>query len=191
MASRGRWQSDATLIRACRAGDQSAWGRLIERYRRLVYSVPVAYRLAPADADEIFQRVALKLFENLARLRRAESLPAWLSVTTRRECKAFVRAGGRWEALEDANPRDLSEDPPDVAAALDAVHSEHALSLAFERLDESCRRLLSALYLEDPAPSYEQISSRLGRPVGSLGPTRARCLAKLRKLFLGMGGEAP
>lgn len=182
-------KDDGSLVRACRRGDSSAWELLIRRYQRLIYSVPVAYRIPAEHADEVFQRVVVKLFEKLDQLKRAESLPAWLMTTTRRECQAFVKGQRRWVAEEQA--AEPAEDPPDVAQSLDAVRTEHLLALALERLDETCHRLLSSLYLEDPAPSYQQIGERLGRPVGSLGPTRTRCLNKLRKLFLELGGEEP
>jgi len=149
------YKDDGSLVRACRRGDSSAWEVLIRRYQRLIYSVPVAYRIPAEHADEIFQRVAVKLFEKLDQLKRAESLPAWLMTTTRRECRAFVSVQRRWVAQEQAP--DPTEEPPDVVRALDAVASEHVLARALERLDETCRRLLGALYLEDPAPSYEHI----------------------------------
>jgi len=191
LSPRKRWTDDSALIRACRKGDGSAWETLIGRYRRLIFSVPVAYRFPPDDAEEIFQRVAVKLFEHLDRLRKAEGLASWLVVTTRRECHAFRRRARRWDPIEEADPATLAEEPEDVVKALDAVQSEHTLTLAFERMDETCRSLLAALYVEDPTPSYVDIGKRLGRSVGSLGPTRARCLKKLQKLFLDLGGERP
>ena len=185
-----RWKEDADLVRACLDGSQEGWDELLRRYRRLIYSIPVAYRLPPDQADEVFQRVALKLFENLDTLRSHASLPSWLSITTRRECWALSRE--RWREREADDDLDrIPVDPPDLADALDAVDREHALALAFERLDDPCRTLLTALYLEDPAPSYRQLAERLGRPVGSLGPTRQRCLGKLQRLFLRAGGSTP
>ena len=191
MSSRKRWADDRALIGDCRKGDESAWETLIRRYQRLIYSIPVAYGFASADADEIFQRVAVKLFENLGRVRKVEALSSWLVVTTRRECQAFRRGAGRWSSLDEVDPHSMSEEPPDVAGALHALAAEHSLALAFVRLDESCRVLLAALYLEDPTPSYREIGRRLDRSVGSLGPTRARCLNKLQKLFVQEGGEKP
>lgn len=182
-ASRDRWPDDASLVSACRDGDTSAWEALIQRYRRLVYSVPVAYRLAPDQADDVFQRVALKLFENLSRIRNVEGLASWLVVTTRRECRALRRGEGRFRSIEDEEVGDIEDDSKGVGAALEEVEREHAVALALESMGEPCRGLLHALYVEDPTPSYEEIGRRLGRPVGSLGPTRSRCLAKLQKLY--------
>ena len=182
---------DDKLVRACRLGDESAWEALILRYRRLIYSVPVTYKIAAPDADEIFQRVAVKLFENLAKLRDAGALPAWLVVTTRRECQAFLRKGRNWDSIEDETGPELSEDAPEIVESIHRVECEHTLALAFARLDEVCARLLHALYREEPTPPYQEISQRLDRPIGSLGPTRSRCLRKLNRLYLGLGGAEP
>ena len=190
MASVKRWATDHALIQACKRGDPAAWEQLIRRYRRLIYSIPVAYRLRDDGADEIFQRVSVKLFEHLARVRRSESLPAWIAVTTRRACQAYRRESYRLEPVNEEQPQAV-EDPPDVAEAMFQASCEHALLLAFERLGSACRDLLSALYREEPRPSYQEIARRLDRPIGSLGPTRTRCLEKLRTFYLKMGGEQP
>ena len=182
---------DGALVRACQRGDENAWEALIRRYRRLIYSIPVAYRLKPEQADDVFQTVALRLLEHLHRLRRKESIASWIAVTTRRECLALLRGARRWSGVEEGTLESISEDPPDVAEILHAVECERALTLAFERLGEPCRSLLSALYIEEPTPDYQEISRRLGRPIGSLGPTRARCLAKLQSLYSQSGGKKP
>lgn len=191
MSTADRHPDDAALVAACRRGDPGAWEALILRYRRLVYSIPAAYRLERADADEIFQRVALKWFEHLPRLRDASALPAWLVVTTRRECTALLATRRRFTSIDEDGAPEPGVEPPDVVEEVAAVAREHALELAFERLGEPCRGLLTALYVEEPRPSYGEIGRRLGRPIGSLGPTRSRCLEKLRVLYLESGGEAP
>jgi RNA polymerase sigma factor (sigma-70 family) len=184
-------RDDDALIRACRAGDEHAWKMLVERYRRLIHSVlVVAYRLPEPEAEEVFQRVVVKLFENIGRLKSSGSLPAWLITVTRNECRRYLRLARRWSQPNDENePHEPQDDPPDVVGALHTIDCEHRLALAFERLDEPSRTLLSALYLEEPAPSYTEIAMRLGRPIGSLGPTRARCLKKLRRIYLELGGR--
>ncbi len=180
---------DAALVRACLAGDGRAWEALIGRYRRLVYSIPVAYRLPSDQADEVFQRVFVKLLEQLARLRRVESLASWLATVARHECQALRREGARFAEDDAETILDRAVAPPsNLAGALDQVESEHALALALERVGEPCRTLIAALYLEDPVPSYAETAARIGRPIGALGPTRARCLAKLRKLYEQGGG---
>lgn len=179
---------DRALLQACLRGDGAAWETLIRRYRRLIYSIPFAYRLGPEAADEIFQRVAVRLFEHLGRIDDPERLGGWLATTTRRECWAFSRESARWTELPEGDAHEPSEAPPDVGEELLAVECEHAVRLALDGLGEPCRGLLTALYLEEPRPSYEELAQRLDRPIGSLGPTRARCLKKLRKRYDALGG---
>lgn len=182
---------DRQLLRACRRGEAAAWEELIHRYRRLIYSIPLAFGFGADRADDIFQRVALKLVEHVGEIRRAEGLASWIAVTTWRECLAEAELEARFAPLDAANPRrSLEGKDPALAERLEAVEREHRVSLAFEQLDERCKKLLAALYVEDPTPSYKEIAERLGRPVGSLGPTRARCLAKLARLYRKLGGPA-
>ena len=182
-------RSDADLIAGCMRRDEGAWRELIVRYRRLIYSIPVAYRVA--DADEIFQTVAVKLYENLSNLKNRESLAAWISTTTRRECIATKKKQDLSVSLEDKPTENAVEDPPDVVQALFDIECEHVLLVALERLDAICRALLHAFYIEDPTPSYKEMAARTGRPIGSLGPTRGRCLGKLREHYVDLGGETP
>ena len=185
-----RRPADECLIRACCKGDERAWKTLVDRYRRLVFSVPVgAYKMSESEAEEIFQSVVVKLYENIHRLREIRSLSAWLVVVTRNECRTFKRTARRWSPFDERHVPLSCDDPPDVVRALHAAECEHHLALAFERLDQDSRRLLSALYLEEPSPSYAEIAGRLGRPIGSLGPMRARGLKKLRRFYLELGGS--
>jgi RNA polymerase sigma factor (sigma-70 family) len=185
-----RRDDDRALLRACRTGDDRAWTALVSRYRRLIHSIPVAaYRFPEADAEEIFQQVVVKLFENIGRIHSGASLPAWLMTVTRNECRRQLRLSRRWGgAVDEHRLRNSSENSPDMIGALDTIDRQHRLALAFERLDEPSRQLLSAFFLEKPSPSYAAIASRLGRPIGSLGPSRARSLAKLRRIYADLGG---
>jgi len=178
-------RDDASLIRDCRNGDEGAWEELIARYRRLIYSIPVAaYRMASSDADEVFQSVVVTMLENLDRLRSAGNLRAWLLTVTRNECKNRLRRIRRFPHVEEQEADALTQDPPDVIEGLHRVDREHRLARALELLDPRSREFLTAFYLEEPRPSYAGIACRLGRPIGSLGPTRARCLEKLRRIYL-------
>ena len=177
--------SDRELLAACRRGDGRAWEDLIRKYRRLIYSIPHACGLGSEHADDVFQRVAILLVENVTKIRDAESLPAWIMTTTRRESWALKRQGTRVRGFAEGEAEAMADEPPDIAAAIDRVGEEHAVQLAFAKLPEGCRELLTALYIEDPTPPYEEIAARLGRPIGSLGPTRSRCLGKLKKLYEG------
>ena len=184
-------QDDESLIVACLAGDQTAWNELIRRYRRLVYSIPFSYRMNSDEAAEVFQSVMFKLFKHLDTLRNRGGLATWLIVTTRRECISQRRTASRFLPMEEGAEDELPQDPEDVVQELHEIACEHTLAQAFEQMEPVCHKLLEALYLEEPTPSYKDLSVRLGRPVGSLGPTRNRCLAKLREIYLSVGGKEP
>ena len=170
-----------SLVARVTAGDQAAWDEIIERYAPLVWAICVRYQLDRHTIDDIGQSVWLLLVENISRLREPAALPGWLATTTRRECLRALRASGR-RGMEVPIPAD--ELPPDWAAALDQEIIEAelhaALRAAFAELPAGCRELLSML-ISDSAPGYAKISATLGIPMGSIGPTRARCLARLRR----------
>ena len=189
MGRMGETVSDDELVRLCLRRDEQAWRELIRRYRRLMYSIPVAFR--HPDPDEVFQAVAVKLFQNLGKLRKRGSLGSWIAVTARRECLAARKSQRRSLSIEDHPENELVEEPPDVAQALHNVECEHTLLIALEKLDSLCRALLRALYIEDPTPAYKEIAERIDRPIGSLGPTRGRCLGKLREHYAELGGNPP
>jgi RNA polymerase sigma factor (sigma-70 family) len=182
---------DRALLQGCQRGEREAWEALIRRYRRLIYSIPFACGLDADAADDVFQRVATRLVEHVSRIRDASKLAAWIAVTTRREAWAARREGRRSVGLDDDDAARIPAESPDAARAIDLVGQEHAMALALERMEEPCRSLLHYLYVEDPRPSYEEIGRRLGRPIGSLGPTQARCLTKLKRLYQKLGGVAP
>jgi RNA polymerase sigma factor (sigma-70 family) len=170
------------LVTRARDGDQRAWDAIVERYAPLVWSICRRYRLAAADAGDVGQAVWLQLVGHIGQIRDPAALPGWLATTTRRECGRLVHAAQR------AQPRGHlldAEDIPDERAALAgdellAAERHAALREALADLPPPCQQLI-ALLLEDPPLPYAQISARLGIPVGSIGPSRSRCLAKLRR----------
>lgn len=177
--------SDPLLVRACLAGDDGAWNELVDRYGRLVYSIPRRLGLSEADAEDVFQNVFVTLLRSLGQLRDQTRLSAWLITTTRRETWRLGRTGAR--RAEDELDESLPADDP---AALDDVlrwEREDGVRQAMLRLDGRCRELLTALFLEPATPSYEAVASRLGIPVGSIGPTRARCFKKLDAILRELG----
>ncbi|KRC53215.1 hypothetical protein ASE19_12690 [Nocardioides sp. Root79] len=172
------------LVPAAREGDQHAWDAIVDRFLPLVCAIVRGHRLSEADGDDVSQTVWLRLVEHLGNLREADALPGWIRTTTRNECLRLLAARGR------VRPVDPQEDG--AAGGLDAVEDDVAEAdlLAAERrqllreaLDElpAGRRELLLLLLEDPPVGYEEISRRLGIPVGSIGPTRARALDQLRR----------
>jgi len=167
--------SDRELIAACLSGEQQAWTELISRYQRLIYSV--AWRLCPQSEDsaDVFQRVCLQLYQSLGRLRNDQTLPAWLIIVTKRTAYAVIRSRQPTVSFDEHEP--VAEEE------IGALEKEFALERAMTELPDRCRNLIGALYFDIEEPSYEEISRRLGIPVASIGPTRARCLEKLRKIL--------
>ncbi|HEX8861760.1 MAG TPA: sigma-70 family RNA polymerase sigma factor [Actinomycetes bacterium] len=173
------------LVMRARIGDQAAWNRLVETYTPLLWSTCRRYRLSPEDSADVVQRVWMLLVEQLSALREPAALPGWLLTTTKRECLRLLRASqrhaSRSDPLDDAASRlAADEDSTAVDRALLAAERDVALRRAFAELHPRCRRLLELLIREPPVP-YADISAKLNMPIGSIGPTRARCLSQLRR----------
>jgi RNA polymerase sigma factor (sigma-70 family) len=168
--------SDAVLVKRCLEGDQDAWAQLIARYQRLIYSVARTLLLDPNDIADVFQGACLDLYQGLGELRDVQALPAWLMTVTRRRVAALLRS--------KANAPHVELESVKVRNTLQAIEHEHAVETALERVSSRCRDLIEMLYFNTQEPSYAEISEKLGIPVASIGPTRARCLEKLRKLLV-------
>jgi RNA polymerase sigma factor (sigma-70 family) len=165
------------LVASATAGDHEAWAALVDRYTSLLWSIARSYRLSEPDAADVVQTVWLRLVEHLDRVADPDRLPGWLATTVRRECLRLLRRAGR-EVHADLS--DTPDHGPGLDAGLIAGERETALWGALGELDDGCRRLLRVL-MADPPPAYAAVSAALDIPVGSIGPTRARCLAKLRR----------
>ncbi len=172
----------ADLVVRARNGDQRAWDAIVERYSPLVWSICRRYRLAGADADDAGQSVWLQLVDQIDRIRDPAALPGWLATTTRRECSRIVRAAHR--APPPGYVLDTDNIPDERTGTADdellAAERHAALREALAYLSPPCQHLI-ALLIEDPPLPYAEISARLGIPVGSIGPTRRRCLNRLRR----------
>ena len=174
-------QSVADLVEGARNHEQQAWDALIERYAPLVWSICRRNRLDQAEASDISQDVWLRLVEQLDRIRDPAALPGWLATTTQRECYRFVRAARRAHAVERVvSAEEIPDQTVIVEQELLADELHTALHEAFSELPPRDRELL-ALLIQDPPLSYAEISARLDIPVGTIGPTRRRCLDKLRR----------
>lgn len=171
--------SDAELIARCLADDQDAWRRLVDRYSALVHSVPRRYGLSRADADDVYQTVFARLVRRLPLIRDHSRLAAWLVQTASRETWRVRNRGRRTAPIDPAALDPAAPDAPTLAEFETEQHVREALL----ELDPRCRNLLTLLFSESPRPSYDQVAERLGIPVGSLGPTRSRCLEKLGQLL--------
>jgi RNA polymerase sigma factor (sigma-70 family) len=166
------------VIQRCLDGDPKAWVALVDRYSGLVYAVARAHRLDEATCDDVAQTAFGALFRNLGSIRDTSQLAAWLSQTTRRECWRLMRG----KTVSGINPGTAHEPVYLEDEHLEQLERRDALRAAFEALDPRCQTLLRTLFADPQDSSYERISERLAIPVGSIGPTRRRCLAKLRVL---------
>jgi RNA polymerase sigma factor (sigma-70 family) len=169
----------AQLIERAAGGDDAAWGEIVERFSGLVWSTARAHRLAPAEAADVAQTTWLRLVENLDRIQDPERLGGWLATTARRECLRHIRLRGREVMVEDHETFEAPDDAG-IDERLITRERDAALRGAFARIGERCQALLRLLAAPDP-PSYEEISAALEMPIGAIGPTRARCLEKLRR----------
>jgi RNA polymerase sigma factor (sigma-70 family) len=183
---------DEELVVACRSGDDSAWDVLVERYERLVYTVPSRYGLTPTEIDDVFQSVWLSLLKNLDKLREPDRVSAWLVTTARRECWER-RRGADYERTVTTDfdtlllDREGNELPPEEVVV--TYRQYQTLQQGMENLGDRCRRLLQLLYYDTSVPSYADVAETLDMPIGSIGPMRARCLKKLRGILNGLNGD--
>lgn len=185
-------REDRELVLACLEGDHAAWEALIIRYQRLIYSIPLKARLSQDDAADVFQSVCLKLYEKLTSLREHDKISSWLITTTTRECWRLSARNRREGASIGFDNEDGSEDLQKIASAAPlqdeqrvALEEQQAVRSAIHALPERCRQLVTMLFYQKDEMSYADIARRMKMPVPSVGPTRARCLEKLKKILQG------
>jgi len=169
------------LVAAAVRGDQSAWNDLVERYTPLVMSVIRRYRLPDQDAADVNQTLWLRLVEHLDEIREPRALTQWIITTTRNECLRLLRSVRRTRPFDPQQAADLADGAAETELDAELLKAERLQILreAFAQLPGHCQAVL-ALLVADPPMSYAEISKRLDMPLGSIGPTRARCLDKLR-----------
>jgi RNA polymerase sigma factor (sigma-70 family) len=177
--------SDERLIRLCLKGDQEAWSALIDKYKNLIYSIPIKLGMYQ-DAADIFQSVCVDLLSELPRLREHRALPKWLMQTCYHKCLHSQRASERMVELAPegsnnggANPSSGLEELPEHL--LVQLEQEQILRDAILQLPQQCERMVRLLFFEIPPRPYEIVAEELGMATGSIGAIRARCLASLKK----------
>ena len=180
------YKNDVSLIQACIDGEDTAWRELVERYGRLVYSISLRYGLSSIDADDVFQNVFTIVFNQLSRLRDQKVLVAWLITITWREARRVAKHTPKQSDLDE----DMEDNQSPPLDQLQRWEQQHMVHQALGQLESPCRELLTILFLETPTPSYEEIAKRLGMPIGSIGPTRARSFKKLETILVSMGFDA-
>jgi len=172
---------DTRLVKECLRGNEQAWSLLIDKYKALIYSIPVKYRLPPHEAADVFQATCAELLVRLPALREPRALPKWLMQVAHHECYRWKRQQQR-VVSRDAEP-DLPEPetPPIAETVLQQTQEEQMLREAMGVLSPQCRRLVELLFFETPARPYAEVAKELGLAVGSIGFTRQKCIDRLRR----------
>ncbi|HTE88637.1 MAG TPA: sigma-70 family RNA polymerase sigma factor [Terriglobales bacterium] len=182
LAARERSWTDERLVAECRKGNQDAWSGLIEKYKNLIFSVPIKFGLPREDASDIFQAVCLDLLSDLPQLREPRALPKWLMQMSFHKCL-------RWKKQRLV----LFDDPLEIEGASEAsseelpeeimyqVQREQMLRDAVASLAPRCHRMIAMLFFESPARPYQEVAKELGIATGSIGFIRGRCLRMLRQ----------
>src|SRR6266576_807576 len=172
--------NDTLLVKECLAGKEEAWSLLIEKYKALIYSIPVKYGLAPQEAADVFQATCTELLVRLPELREPRALPKWLMQVAHHESYRWKRQSQR-TVSRDAET-DLPEPTtPAIAESLfQQTQEEQMLREAMTVLTPQCHRLVELLFFETPARPYLEVAAELGLAVGSIGFTRQKCLERLR-----------
>ena len=192
-------EDDASLVARCRRGEGAAWEALVHRYQRLVYAIVRRLGQDEHAAADVFQTVFSRLISHLPRIAEPQRLRAWIVTTAKREALLALRRGQRTVSIsrsedgdaDDAAEFDIADDGPLPEDALADLQQQDLVRHALERMDARCRELLRMLFREDDDKvPYEDVARLLGIPVGSIGPTRARCLGKLRQLVEPAAGNS-
>ncbi len=187
---------DASLVARCRQGEAAAWAALVRKYQRLVYAVVMRVGFDEHGAADVFQTVFTRLLQHLPQLEQPDRLQAWIVTTAKREALRVRQVAQRTVSLtrDDEGDGDgdhggpgiedtLADDAPLAEETLSDLQQLHRLRLGLDRLDTRCRDLLTMLFADDEdRPAYDEVARRMAMPAGSIGPTRARCLGKLRGL---------
>src|SRR6516225_6758855 len=179
--------NDTLLVKQCLAGNEEAWSLLIDKYKALIYSIPVKYGLSPQEAADVFQATCTELLVRLPELREPRALPKWLMQVAHHESYRWKRQGQR-VVSRDAEPG-LPE--PEIPAIADHIVQQaqeaQILREAMADLTPQCRRLVEMLFYEVPARPYTEVAKELGLAVGSIGFTRQRCIERLRRQLEALG----
>ena len=174
---------DRRLVSECLNGNEEAWNALIDKYKRLIYSIPVKYGFSPDEATDIFQAVCLELLTELPKLRKAEALPKWIIQITSHKCFHTKKYKQRTDVTDPNDPAFEQSTPAQAESVLREAEDEQKMRDVLSALPDRCPELIRMLFFEEPAPPYDQVARRLGIATGSIGFIRQRCLERARKEF--------
>jgi RNA polymerase sigma factor (sigma-70 family) len=179
--------SDLYLIEECLKGNESAWSLLIDKYKNLIFSIPIRYGFSQEDSADIFQAVCIDLLAELPRLREPKALPAWLIQVSRNKCfrRKQTLQRNRVQEIDDFDlPAESVKEPENLIAL---VQQEQLVREALSELSSQCRQLVEMLFFEDPPRPYEQVAKQLKLAPGSIGFTRRNCLDKIKERLETLG----
>lgn len=187
-SANGLAKSDAELIKACRRGSERAWNELVERFQRLIVTIPRRAGLSEEQAADVFQEVFLTLFEKLDEIEQPEKIRSWLVTTAKFKTWGAVRGSKNiyspaTDEEMEAEMANLPDDAPLADARLIELELQHQIRTALKELEEKCQAILSMIYLSDTAASYAEVGAAIGVGESSISPLRARCLKKLAKIL--------
>jgi RNA polymerase sigma factor (sigma-70 family) len=177
--SETQW-SDSRLVQECLQGNESAWSALIDKYKGLIFSIPIKYGFSQEDSADIFQSVCVHLLAELSRIREPSALASWLIQVTRNTCFHRKQDQMRYP-MEEIDERRLQEDRPQAEALISQVQEEQLLRRILEDLPSRCKQLVQMLFFQVPARPYQEVAKELGLATGSIGLIRRRCLDHLRR----------
>lgn len=178
---------DTRLVQECLRGNEEAWSALVDKYKNLIFSIPMKYGFSTDEASDIFQGVCLELLSELSKLRKPKALPKWIMQVTAHKCFHRKRQQQRVEPSGAEDEKLERGAPPRVEEIIQQAQQEQNLRDAISGLPPRCRQLVHMLFFEEPARPYQEIAASLGIATGSIGFIRQRCLERLRKRLLEAG----
>jgi RNA polymerase sigma factor (sigma-70 family) len=180
-------KSDQVLVADCVSGSQDAWMMLVDRYKRLIYSVTVRYGLEPEDRHDVFQAVCLETLKSLPSLRNAASLRYWIITITIRQCSVLVKRESRQRTQPGETTLAVEDPKADTMQIYLAAERSEMVREAMGELPEPCRSLIELLFFSEEKTSYSQLGSLMGWSKDTIGSARLRCLEKLRRILESKG----
>jgi RNA polymerase sigma factor (sigma-70 family) len=178
---------DRRLVAECLKGNEDAWSALVDKYKNLIFSIPVKYGFSPDDSSDIFQAVCVELLSQLPNLRKPEALPKWIIQVTAHKCFHGRRRQQRTEACDPHDQAFERGAPARAESVLQEAEDEQNVRQALSALPPRCQKLMQMLFFEEPARPYQEVARTLGIAPGSIGFIRQRCLERLRKQLLEAG----
>jgi RNA polymerase sigma factor (sigma-70 family) len=181
-----KW-NDKRLVKECLSGNETAWSQLIDKYKALIYSIPIKYNLPPQEAADVFQATCVELLVRLPELREPRALPKWLMQVAHHECYRVKRLSQRVVSSDSEENTPEPEILPIAESLVVQTQEEQMLREAMATLTPQCRRLVEMLFYESPSRPYAEVAAELGLALGSIGFTRQKCIERLRRQLEDLG----